>query len=521
MVFDIVSQKLKCLQCESLQDVGKGESDVKEAGISDTFEVRMYTCPVCGAELATQEGSAVSFCSYCDAQTVLTDRLEIVKRPDYIIPFKKTKIDCQKIYKKKLRTAIYAPNAMLKQGHIDSFRGIYMPYYVYDIEQKGAFHLTADEFSRDPYDVNYKVCTTYLLEGDVVGDYRSLTHDASNNFPDIISECIAPFNMEESVPFGEEYLYGFYADIPNVKEVYYRQYVTELAEEYAYYTAYNNRIFRKFSINETMEDSVHKNTFGTKVKNASKAMLPVWFLSYYMRGRMSYATINGQTGRMHADIPVAIWKYLLFSIITAVPLYFILNLFVTITPPNLLILCSAIQFLALRFYHKAVDKLQENRERVIKGGRLSEQKHIKMSSVVMTGIVCAIMLIMFIFNMTEDLFGLSGIFSPVTMSFAYRVVSGIITVAGIGYAIKVAVDADYVIEVNAKPPTFIAMGVFLVCGAVSIWQPVKDIYYYIACYGVVAAIVVFIITLIWAYNICITRPLEMFDRTGGDNSGLE
>ena len=127
-----------------------------------------------------------------------------------------------------------------------------------------------------------------------MGDYKSLTHDASKSFPDIISEVIAPFNMENSVPFSEEYLYGFYADMPNVNEKYYREYARELAEEYAYDAACNNRVFRRFTFNESMETSVSEGKFGTKIVNARTALLPVWFLSYYRKGRLNYATINGQ-----------------------------------------------------------------------------------------------------------------------------------------------------------------------------------------------------------------------------------
>ena len=65
-------------------------------------------------------------------------------------------------------------------------------------------------------------------------------------------------------------------------------------------------------------------------------MYPVWFLSYRNKDRVAYATVNGQTGKVVADMPIDSKKYVLSSLILAVILFALLNLFFTIRPVTLL-----------------------------------------------------------------------------------------------------------------------------------------------------------------------------------------
>ena len=71
-------------------------------------------------------------------------------------------------------------------------------------------------------------------------------------------------------------------------------------------------------------------------------MLPVWFLSYRNGGRVSYAVVNGQTGKAAADLPVDKKRYLFGSLLLAVPLFFWLNLNFTIIPGRLLLMSIAL-----------------------------------------------------------------------------------------------------------------------------------------------------------------------------------
>ena len=79
-------------------------------------------------------------------------------------------------------------------------------------------------------------------------------------------------------------------------------------------------------------------------------MLPVWFLSYRNKDRVAYATVNGQTGKVAADIPVDSRKFFTRFLSTGYPVFLLLNLFFTIRPASTLILSAALALFASIIY---------------------------------------------------------------------------------------------------------------------------------------------------------------------------
>lgn len=75
------------------------------------------------------------------ASTILYSRISHEKRPNYIIPFQKTKEQCKEAYARRMKHSIFAPKELRDPSYIDSFRGIYMPYWAFYISQKGSLSL--------------------------------------------------------------------------------------------------------------------------------------------------------------------------------------------------------------------------------------------------------------------------------------------------------------------------------------------------------------------------------------------
>ena len=90
--FDIPSQQLACDFCHTFHDPYAVTKD-HDAVEQDMYDVTVFTCPQCGGELMSTENSAAEFCTFCGASTILSGRISKEKRPNYIIPFKKTKDD--------------------------------------------------------------------------------------------------------------------------------------------------------------------------------------------------------------------------------------------------------------------------------------------------------------------------------------------------------------------------------------------------------------------------------------------
>ncbi|MCR4807229.1 MAG: hypothetical protein K5857_06095 [Lachnospiraceae bacterium] len=356
--FDPKSQKMLCEFCGSSFDPSEFDmqGDAQEQVIQEenteapefeTYDVTIFTCPQCGGELmSVDDNTAAAFCSFCGASTILNSRLAKGKKPEFIIPFKKTKEDCKKAYLNIVKKALFLPKEYRSEDCIDSFRGIYMPYWSYDVKQKGQVRLSGETSHRSG---DYIITDHYALSGDVDAEYDGLSYDSSSAFEDSISEALAPFNVKERVPFETSYMSGYYADLADVDAGVYKW----QAEKFAYETSLNRiknetREFKKYSITTPITPSssqMGNAAVPTRSDKGHSSMYPVWFMSYRNGDRVAYAAVNGQTGKVVADLPIDVKKYLLSSGIIALIIFAILNLFLVMTPTVALVVASILTIL--------------------------------------------------------------------------------------------------------------------------------------------------------------------------------
>ncbi|MBQ1641873.1 MAG: hypothetical protein II104_02355, partial [Oscillospiraceae bacterium] len=123
LTFDISSQQMKCGYCGNIYDPYRFDNMEKDADESLVFDVWVYNCPQCGAELmTTDETDATAFCPYCGNTSLLMDKMRKAKRPSYIIPFQITKEECKAAYLREAKKAVFTPSEYKKEELIDSFR---------------------------------------------------------------------------------------------------------------------------------------------------------------------------------------------------------------------------------------------------------------------------------------------------------------------------------------------------------------------------------------------------------------
>lgn len=185
--FDISTQQLGCEYCQTQVDVYSFEDKTPAAEKQTEFDATIFSCPQCGGEIISTDTSAAEFCTFCGASTILHSRLTKEKRPNYIIPFQKTKEDCKEAYSQMMKKAIFAPDALKNPKYIDGFRGIYMPYWAFYLTQNGNFSLNGTKTKRRG---DYIYTDHYLLTGEIDAYYKGLSYDASSSFDDHISEKI-------------------------------------------------------------------------------------------------------------------------------------------------------------------------------------------------------------------------------------------------------------------------------------------------------------------------------------------
>ncbi len=341
--YDIAGKQLHCDYCDGSYSVTDYPYEKSAAG-KTMYDVTVFTCPACGGELESTDNEIVQFCPFCGASNVLSSRVEGRLRPQHIIPFQKTKEDCVQAFQKKAKRALFAPKELRDPSFLEGFRGIYLPYWQYEAEQGtegDGITFEGTKIRKDYYDV-------YEITVPLAATLTGLQCDASSSFDDVISEEIAPFGGAKSQEsFEPGYLAGFYADTADVPSEVYEEQIRDYAGERTQKEL--TTIYTKKGYHVEKMPS-HKKAFHTSIRSAERLLVPVWFLTFRGKSRVAYSVVNGETGKISADIPVDVKRYFLCSLALAVPLFMMLNLLLSVTAPSAMLGCGYLAALCGAIY---------------------------------------------------------------------------------------------------------------------------------------------------------------------------
>lgn len=110
LTFDSKEQKMKCEFCGSTysleeldklaeqQDTVEEDKTEKWKGFEpeqwqsdEKSNMAVWNCPSCGAEILAEKTTGSTVCPYCDNPMIMPEQFKDSYRPDYIIPFMKSK----------------------------------------------------------------------------------------------------------------------------------------------------------------------------------------------------------------------------------------------------------------------------------------------------------------------------------------------------------------------------------------------------------------------------------------------
>lgn len=516
--FDIASQQLFCAHCETRFDpysVRKEADTVEE----NRFETNVFLCPQCGGEMISGDNDVTSFCSYCGSANILSGRIGRERRPRFIIPFKKTKEDCRKAYAQKLRKAFFVPGALKDPRFIEGFRGIYMPYWSYLVTQKGHVSLKGKITKRRG---DYVYTDHYGLEGELDAEYEGFACDASSSFYDNLSEALAPYDIRERKEFTPSFLCGFYADTADVDPEVYREDAEGLANSVTYGKIAAEPTFKKHGIQPLSGKAASKG-LNTRCERADRVMFPVWFMSYRNGSRIAYAAVNGQTGKVAADMPVDEKKFFAGSLLLAVPIFILLNLFLTLRPVVLLGISAVLAAAAAFVYYRelaAILRREANEEDRALRGKASEsqkqkKKRARLSGVSMTAVIVELTALTV---MVGAVMG-AGIGGDAVMGILWTAAFAAMSAVCIMGLKKNRKLKDGRLEKLKGGKGFLfSEGAVLLGGVVTLWNPVSDLWYYGAALLILLTVVFILKDLIGNYNRLAMRRLPQFDKRGGDDN---
>lgn len=328
MVFNVKINKLQCEYCDSVfePDTYSKKNDGVVTKDIETMKMDRYSCKKCGAELCAPVEQIVSYCMYCGGESVLLEKASEIERPESIIPFAISKEEVKEQYEESLKGIHFVPKSFSKSKFIEGFRGIYIPYW------RTRVHLKSQLVELEGKEITSSGSTTYTRYYDynvTVKDkvIDSGVYDASSDLDDSLAATIAPFNEDSIVPFNASYLAGFYADKASTP-------VTNYDESIKTYTSKKvQKDLEELTEGVVTEEKLISEKVTYESENPRTSLFPIWFLTWRKRNRVAYSMMNGETGKLSAEIPVAYGKLFLWAFVAILVVFGILNLFPTFFLP--------------------------------------------------------------------------------------------------------------------------------------------------------------------------------------------
>lgn len=332
--FNPKTQKWDCEYCGSSYEVEDFEKYEQEMEIEaksnskvviDGEEIDEYHCSNCGAVVVSDKNTTATSCVYCGNTTVIKERLQGEFKPEKIIPFANVKEDAEKEFYKFCKKKWFAPKDFHNMDNIREVKGIYIPFWLYNIDTDGGIVASAKRvktWSSGSY--RYTKTDFYNVRRNGNMGFEGIPADGSTKFEDDIMDSIEPYEYDKFKDFSMSYMSGFLAEKYDVSEK--DSYVRAEAR------AKNSSIE---SLKETIKGynsvTVVSDTIDAIKKSSEYVLLPVWLLNIKYKDKMYKFAMNGQTGKMVGNVPISWPKLLLKSLALWLPITIVLTIIIWLT----------------------------------------------------------------------------------------------------------------------------------------------------------------------------------------------
>ena len=330
--FNSETQKMQCPYCDTEFDVDalKGYEDESKIDTPDEMEwetsagtqwqegetdgLRVYVCKSCGGEIVGDETLGATSCPYCDNPVVMTGQFSGSLKPDYVIPFKKSKEDAKKAMRQHTKGKRLLPKVFKDENHIEEIKGVYVPFWLFDAHADANIRYKATKIHTWSDSNYYYTRTSYFAvhRSGSIG-FERVPVDGSTKMADDLMESIEPYDFADAVDFKTAYLSGYFADKYDVD-----------ADDSI--TRANQRI--KNSTEQAFAETVNgyssvvpeSSTIKLSSGKARYALYPVWLLNTNWKGQKYVFAMNGQTGKFVGNLPLdkAAYKKWLFGLAGAI-----------------------------------------------------------------------------------------------------------------------------------------------------------------------------------------------------------
>ena len=323
MSFQPGADAQKCPYCGFENPIPKSEEDIEEldfktylAECPDSREIveqLTVNCPECGAEVTTEPNVSAQQCAFCGSDIIATAQSTKHIKPKSLLPFRITRKEGKTSFSKWLSSLWFAPNALKKMARQEGkLNGVYVPYWTYDSDtksyytgQRGEHYWVTEHYTTH---VNGKTqhktrrvrkTRWYSASGTVWAAFDDVLVLASNSLPRKYTEKLEPWDLDNLVPYKDEYLTGFKAE----------SYQVDLADGFAYGVQIMDKHIRVLVKRDIGGDEQRIHSVKTQHDNVTfkHILLPIWISAYRYKNKVYRFLVNARTGEVQGERP---WSFI-------------------------------------------------------------------------------------------------------------------------------------------------------------------------------------------------------------------
>lgn len=334
LVYSPLSQDLVCRNCGNHYPINTSEEPIKEydfdAAVQElarlrrtapkNHEVLVLQCPSCGAEFSFDRHIHAGECPYCGTPVIAGTAQSRYIIPRSLLPFKIGKKQALDIYDKWIGSRWFAPSSLKTHSkRDDKLIGIFLPYWTYDSQtytyyrgQRGITYYDRQVYTA--YVNGRAVQRTRTVQriswtpvsGRVNLHFDDVLIGATKTLPRTIIDHLQPWDLDNLVPYSEEYISG------------YRSEIYQVTVDQGFLQAENvmDKRIRQAIRRDIGGDHQRISAVQTKHENTrfKHVLLPVWSAAFKYRNKTYRYVINGRNGTIQGERPYS-WIKITFAVI--------------------------------------------------------------------------------------------------------------------------------------------------------------------------------------------------------------
>lgn len=306
------TQHITCPYCGSDNAIPQSEQDIKEHDYLATLALlaeqhtvahsATVTCNSCHAEFTLAANTRADECPFCGSSVISEPGQHAQLQVDAVLPFNLKPDDARASFAKWLQGLWFAPEKVKRYARADDgFNGIYLPYWTYDSRTVSYYRgMRGDDYYVRTRGADGKLRRERRtdwspVQGTVSCGFDDVLVLASESLPRQQAQQLAPWDLNQFVPYQQEYLSGFRAET----------YQIELKDGFEH---------ARHQMDRTIQQAVRRDIGGDRqrVHNIASeynaitfkhVLLPVYMAAYRYKDKVYRFVINGRNGKVHGERP--------------------------------------------------------------------------------------------------------------------------------------------------------------------------------------------------------------------------